>query len=207
VNADGFDELLIGDSLFDDDRGRAYVILGNRQLDTQSSGEVRLVDVGSRVPGVVLTGDATMESIGERVLSPGDVDGDGTPDVMILARGTDHPFRVRSVLLAGSELIASGQIDLATVGEDPDLLADPPARGVEIAGLVQQSLAPPSASPAGDLDSDGLADVIIGTRTFFQGDATLISGRRLREAMGPGERVQRLPVDEILGASRPDSRP
>ncbi|MBU0704918.1 MAG: FG-GAP repeat protein, partial [Chloroflexi bacterium] len=136
VNEDGFDDLLIGVHSHGN-AGAAYLFLG------PVSGEVKLSDANAKFLGV-----AAGDSAGASVSGAGDVDGDGAADMLIGANseGSGGNAAGAAYLLFGP---ATGVVDLSTadatfVGEEADDYA-----GEAVSG-------------AGDVDSDGYDDMLIG---------------------------------------------
>src|SRR5262249_61277908 len=81
---------------------------------------------------------------------PGDVNGDGRPDLLVGASQTDPSD-------AGAAYVVFGKKDTATV--DLGALG---ARGFEISGAAGGDGAGDSVSGAGDVNGDGKADVLLG---------------------------------------------
>ncbi|NQU49811.1 MAG: FG-GAP repeat protein [Planctomycetes bacterium] len=130
VNSDGFDDFIIGafsaDPAAISAAGSAYVYSGaNGSLLYQYNGS------------------AAFDGLGESVSSAGDVDGDGNPDFIIGAKGTD----IAGITNAGSAYVYSGATGL--------LLH-------EFNGNQVSSNFGFSVSHAGDFNGDGSADVIVG---------------------------------------------
>jgi hypothetical protein len=140
VNDDGIDDLLVGAAYVDQATaygGRAYLLYGRQDAwPADLSGA-----------DVMFTGTTEMGFAGERMSAAGDVGGDGIDDFLIAAPGgfaTDKPGTV--FLFHGGELPFGLSIDdaeAAMIGE-----ADGERAG--------------SALSHGDVNGDGLQDLVIG---------------------------------------------
>jgi len=117
----------------------------------QLSGVIDLADVGGAVPGVTFSGINFGDFSGASVSSAGDVNGDGLADLLIGAYGAD-PGGVsdagETYLVFGSASLA-GRFDLA-------------AADVTFSGIDARDGSGFSVSSAGDVNGDGLADLLIG---------------------------------------------
>lgn len=164
VNSDGRDDILIGAPRAWDRRGRghAYVVFGSRRTTT-----LRLDRLGKN--GFKIRGRNRVDRAGMAVAGIGDVDGDHLDDVMVGApltrvanRGAEHPYTQ-----AGAAFIVYGKRTSTTVR-----LGDLQDRGYIIKGAeglrsaceadCYGDWAGASVAPAGDMNDDGHADVIIG---------------------------------------------
>ena len=155
VNADGFDDLLIGATSLDGsdgDEGGAYLVLG------PTSGDLVLSAADAR-----LIGEDTWDNAGNAVSGAGDVDGDGFDDLLIGASCASGLYAHGAAYLVHGPV--SGDIDLGSaeakfIGEGVGDTA-----GISVAG-------------AGDVDGDGFDDLLIGAyyaRTWL-GAAYLVLG-------------------------------
>ena len=131
-----------------------------------------------------LVGENSQDQAGFGVAS-GDVDGDGSADILIGAPG--HSARVfdegAAYLLSSASLQsadgADGDADRVVELTRAASLAD----GWKFVGEEAEDGAGVSVSTAGDVDGDGVGDILIGTKLHLEGRAAyLISGARLSAA-------------------------
>ncbi len=152
TNADGTDDLLIGAHKNDasgEDAGAAYLVLG------PVSGNHDLGDVG-----IKLTGEEAGDYAGYAVASAGDVDEDGSDDLLIGAphNATNGADAGAAYLLLGP---LSSSLDLSSaaaifLGEEGDT-----------AGWA--------VSSAGDINGDNLDDLIIGAPSSNSGTVYVVT--------------------------------
>jgi len=140
VDGDGLADLLVGaDSSLSGGGGYAYLLRGPLEPELYAEDAA-----------LSLTTQEDTAHVGRALAGPGDLDGDGAPDLAVGASGQD-----RVVLLAGDE---AGALDLEDV-----------ARTALDGG--EQDIGGSLAS-AGDLDGDGLGDLAIPSQS---GDVWILS--------------------------------
>jgi hypothetical protein len=167
VNGDGLGDLLIGAPERAFGAGAAYVVFGR-----ETPANVDLGALGS--DAFRISGAAADDRSGGAVAGAGDVNGDGLADVLIGAELTDNNGRSDS----GSAYVVFGQrsavnIDLANLGDG----------GFRIDGAAAGDDAGASVASAGDMNSDGLADLLVGANGAdpnggASGSAYVVFGRR-----------------------------
>ncbi|MFT4979518.1 MAG: hypothetical protein ACI8S6_005429 [Myxococcota bacterium] len=149
-DGDGTPDVVIGAQFVYDGGGAqvgaAYVVYGPVSDMSLSSADVTLLGVGD--------GDQA----GRVVAMSGDVDGDGIGDVLVGARNNDASYTNAGVAYLVHGATTSGVLDTA---------------GVALLGAAAQDGAGYSLSRGGDIDADGLADVLVGA--YRADDGTVLN--------------------------------
>ncbi len=162
INGDGFDDLLIGAPGGDaagnakGGAGESYVIYGKA---ASFGASVDLSAVAAGTGGFVIYGQDATDLSGYSVASAGDINGDGFADMIISARGGDAAGGAKSG--AGDTYIVFGKstgfgasVDLTTIAAGTG--------GFVIFGADANDKSGTSVAAAGDINGDGLGDLIIG---------------------------------------------
>jgi hypothetical protein len=161
VNGDGLADLLIGARGGDPggiyNAGESYVVFGKAD-----SAAVNLASLGS--DGFRIDGIDTVDRSGVSVSGAGDVNGDGLADLLIGAYNADPG----GVGLAGESYVVFGKADGVAVS-----LASLGSGGFRIDGIDANDRSGRSVSGAGDVNGDGLADLIVGAAGAAPGGAGL----------------------------------
>ncbi|CAN0534479.1 unnamed protein product, partial [Laminaria digitata] len=179
LNGDGFSDIVIGayraDTDDGTDAGEAYVVfggMGNLQgLD--------LADGGDGSAGFVIIGEEAGDYLGRNVRSAGDVNGDGIADLIVGAPLADTSGGGNS----GASYVIFGK----TTGFDAELNLDDirsgdGSEGFVIDGINGSDFSGWSVSGAGDVNDDGVDDIVIGAYAAdphggTSGEAYVIFGR------------------------------
>lgn len=157
VNADGLDDVVIGAEQADaggGNSGRVYVVWGRRAREA-----VSLPDVATGDEGFVIEGQAANDLAGSAVALAGDVNGDGRADVVVGAHGAESSDETA---LQGRAYVVHGKSTGAPVRLDD--VADG-SGGFMLEGESLGDLAGWSVAGVGDLDGDGLADLLVGAQS------------------------------------------
>ena len=156
VNGDGVDDLIIGASYADPNNnsyaGESYVVFGN------NSGFSSSFDLSALngTNGFVINGSDAYDRSGRSVSGAGDVNGDGFDDLIIGARAADPNGNTNageSYVVFGNNSGFSSSLDLSTING---------TNGFVIEGNDALDQSGRSVSGAGDVNGDGIGDLIIG---------------------------------------------
>ena len=156
INGDGFADLIIGARGADPNglySGSSYVIFG------KSSGyaaTLNLATLGGK-DGFRLDGLAAYENLGFSVSGAGDVNGDGFDDLVVGAIGTggNGPFSGSSYVIFGKASAFEATFDLNTLDGN---------EGYRLDGVTEDDQLGVSVRGAGDINGDGLDDLILGAK-------------------------------------------
>ncbi len=141
VNGDGYADVIVGARGYLSNTGRAYVYLGS--------------PTGlSATPAFTATGEAMNNDFGNSVATAGDVNGDNYSDIVIGA-----PLYSASGLSSGRVYVYAGSANGLSATPVYTATAQP----------FQLSIFGTSVGPAGDVNGDGYADIIIGAVLYGGG--------------------------------------
>ena len=154
INGDGIDDLIIGTTyanITGNNEGASYVVFG-RTVPFPATLSLAALN-GSN--GFRLDGVTSSDRSGESVSGAGDVNGDGIDDLIIGAPNAD-PVSA----LEGSSYVVFGQT--APFASSVSLSTLNGSNGFRLDGVTDTDISGASVSGAGDINSDGIDDLIIG---------------------------------------------
>jgi hypothetical protein len=146
VNGDNRPDLLLGAAGNTNTPGKVYLVFGSL-----TPTGVNLVSWATPSQGITITGEANLDSLGFSVAIGGDVNGDGRNDLLLGAYSYSG-YIGRVYLIYGT----ASWTDLS-------LGSLPGSRGVTLYGLTGGDNIGYSVSIGGDVNGDGLADMLIGS--------------------------------------------
>jgi len=173
VNGDGIDDMIVGARRDDDggtDAGAAYIFYGGKLASS----------IDASAANVKLVGEDGSDDFGQSVSNAGDVNNDGTDDVIVGSR-----CNTEGGGCAGAAYIFYGGKNLASS-------IDASAANVKLVGESAYNYLGYSVSNAGDVNNDGIDDVIAGARgtdagggggSDYQGAAYIFYGGNLASSI------------------------
>ena len=162
VNGDGIDDLIIGAPNGNGGAGESYVVFGNNSGFAPSLNLSTLDGTN----GFVINGIDFSDSSGDSVSGAGDVNGDGLDDLIIGAREADPNGNSRagqSYVVFGNNSGFSESLNLSTLDG---------TNGFVINGIDSYDFSGSSVGGAGDVNGDGIDDLIIGAPSDIPGNTT-----------------------------------
>ncbi|MFM7003569.1 MAG: beta strand repeat-containing protein, partial [Limnohabitans sp.] len=172
VNGDGWIDMIISAhfqtvSGLVGNTGKTYVVYGSAALSALQT--ISLGNVGGTVPGFMISGWQAGEESGTSVSSAGDFNGDGKADLLVSAY-----FNDTAGSQAGATYVILGKtgntaVDLANIKNN--------IGGFVILGENGQDMSGVSVSSGGDINGDGLGDILIGAVIGGSGNAFRESGK------------------------------
>jgi Ca2+-binding RTX toxin-like protein len=154
VNGDGIDDLLVGAVAAGSQNaytGEAYVVFGH----SGSFSPTLNVSGLNGSNGFAIKGQANYDGVGYSVASAGDINGDGYADLIVGAPYSDQPGKD-----AGSAYVVFGHG--GSFSSTLSLAGLNGTNGFKIEGLQAGDYTGLSVSSAGDVNGDGIDDLIIG---------------------------------------------
>lgn len=155
VNGDGLEDIVVGVPLANPNggnSGRAFVVHGRT-----ATTPVDLADVLAGTGGFAMSGIAALDQTGDAVGGGRDINGDGLCDVVVGAYGADI-----GTDLEGRTFVVHGKTNGTAVALADVVLG---TGGFVLDGEVEGDLSGWAVAGGGDVDGDGLGEVLIGAQS------------------------------------------
>tara|TARA_R110002096_G_scaffold416576_3_gene619589 strand:- start:32597 stop:34816 length:2220 start_codon:yes stop_codon:yes gene_type:complete len=157
VNNDGFDDLIIGarnaDPIGKSNAGKSYVVFGSANIFDEN---INLTNING-ANGFSVNGKVSDDWSGTSVSNLGDINGDSIDDFIIGAFGADPGGVERageSYVIFGSDGVWNSEMDLSSLNGN---------NGFSVIGTGFAGVSGWPVSNAGDINGDGLNDIVIAS--------------------------------------------
>ena len=171
-NADGFDDILIGSMAANEGAGAAYVIHGrDGQFPPQLSLSSLTAAEGYQIPGLL-----PEDSLGWSASNAGDVNADGVDDLLLGAIGLEG---------VGGGYVVYGDPEFSAATFDLGSLDG--SNGYAIVGVEPGETAGFSVSGTGDVDGDGIGDLLVSSLGSETERNFVVYGRPTVSVIEPSE--------------------
>jgi Ca2+-binding RTX toxin-like protein len=159
INKDGVDDLIIGANFADGSdgkpgAGKTYVVFGSQNL--AQNGVLNVADLNG-TNGFIINGKSEFDYSANSISYAGDINKDGIADLIIGANYANPEGKKRAgqsyVVFGGTDVGASGVLNLADLNGN---------NGFVINGINAGDDSGISVNHAGDINNDGVDDLIIG---------------------------------------------
>ncbi len=158
-NGDGIDDLIIGAPSAYGAAGESYVVFGGSDLGADGSFDLASLEEGNGSQGFVLRGNLPFsEESGFSVSRAGDINNNGRNDLIIGAPSADESAGKSYVVFGGQGVGQFGSFNLSELNG---------TNGFAINGIDQDDFSGWSVSGAGDINGDGIDDLIIGAPSAY----------------------------------------
>ena len=159
INGDGYADLIIGAPGYGGTKGRSYVVFGRQGI---GSGGVFNLSSLNGVDGFKLDSETAGDYSGWSVSAAGDINGDGVADLLIGAYSHASTMGRSYVVFGGMNVGSSGVLSLSMLNG---------SNGFKLDGETSSDASGWSVSAAGDINGDGVADLLIGAYAYLSGSA------------------------------------
>ncbi len=172
INADGYDDFIIGAwsaSLGGQfQSGCSFVIFGNPKIG--STGSINLTALNGS-SGFVIEGESPVDSSGSSVSSAGDLNADGYFDILIGAPWGQVPYWGATPLQVGHSYVVYGGLGVGRNGT-LTLSSLNGTNGFRLNGEINGDQSGSAVSGGGDINGDGIDDILIGAWMDVAGNRT-----------------------------------
>lgn len=172
INGDGFEDIVVGAYLayegYTNRSGQTYIVFG-QSAAFNASIDLGALDGGD---GFLINGRGFVHYLGFDVSSAGDFNGDGVEDLLVGA-----PKAYGGGFENGESYVIFGQT--VGFGASFDLTSLDGANGFRIDGAAGGNRAGTAVSEAGDVNGDGLADILVGAANGngYRGESYVVFGK------------------------------
>lgn len=153
LNGDGLADIVVGAPGLGAPGG-AFVVFGRTATSNVALSQL---EAGTSALGFVINGAVPGERTGVQAKGAGDFNGDGIPDIVLGDRYADLPVGAN----AGQAMVIFGKSTTAPV-EISAILGGSSTAGLVLNGGSANEAAGSATSGLGDVNGDGLADVVVG---------------------------------------------